>query len=107
LGKQYTFKTTRDTEWLEPILDGLNGKERSRYIRMALVLLFDNKRPAVTHGVSPEVRPVTPEVSLDDTHKYASDPVSGDLYLKPIPKDEPVFEAQEVDLDSTLDNLDF
>lgn len=86
--KQYTFKTTRDTAWLEPILDELqHSKELSVTIRNALCIYFDNDRPAVRHGqtkretkgrmvlqkvtqevtpvaeVVPEVRPVVPSSS--------------------------------------------
>lgn len=34
--KQYTFKTTRATDWLEEHLDSLPPSERSRFIRSAI-----------------------------------------------------------------------
>jgi hypothetical protein len=36
MGKQYTFKSTKATSWLEPLLDGM-GKERSEFIREMII----------------------------------------------------------------------
>ena len=95
MGKQYTFKTTRDTQWLEPLLDALASNERSMTIRESLTLYFDDQRPAVTRQTQ-ITQKVTPKVPLE--------------VLKELPKvthNKPMFEAIEVDLESTLDNLDF
>lgn len=105
MGKQYTFKTTRDTAWLEPVLDGLTGKERSATIRSALTLYFDNVRPAVT-----QTSHVTPDVPLVVSHRDGQTMVEkGNTPTEwtPSPIDEPEIEAQEADLDSVLDNLNF
>lgn len=116
--KQYTFKTTRDTDWLEPVLDRLPAKERSRYIRMALCLLFDNARPAVTLGqtfVPPTVTPsetLVPEVRPVELLNYVVTERNGQTMVEKgnkatewVKHDEPTFEALDEDLDSKLDNL--
>lgn len=37
MSKQYTFKTTRYTEWMEEILDNISNQDRSRFIREVLI----------------------------------------------------------------------
>lgn len=104
MGKQYTFKTTRDTEWLEPILDELPSQDRSRTIRMALVLMFDNVRPAVlqrSHTEEDVTLEERPEVLFNAKFMGNTVSVTPDTY------NEPVFEAIDEDLDSKLDKLDF
>ena len=118
MGKQYTFKTTRDTQWLEPLLDALQSNERSKTMREALTLYFDDQRPAVTRGqtkVTPketprvplEVPKVTPKEDLFKYEKTVSTKIvdMGQLTFPSI--EEPTIESTEVDLESTLDNLDF
>ena len=97
MSKQYTFKTTRDTEWIEPILDGLPPSDRSRTIRMALMLLFDNQRPAVTQvtPVSQQVTPEVTQVTQKDTPKV--EPKVSQPKIKVVPKDTPNLEALYLD----------
>lgn len=40
MGKQYSFKTTRRTSYLEPILDEIDRQDRSEVIRQAVILGF-------------------------------------------------------------------
>ena len=116
MGKQYTFKTTRDTQWLEPLLDALQSNERSKTMREALTLYFDDQRPAVTRGQTKVTPKETPRVPLEVpkvTPREHTIPLGNGYYEVPnkatpyTPFPEPTIESTEVDLESTLDNLDF
>jgi hypothetical protein len=44
LPKQYSFKTTRATEWMEEVLDSLPPSERSRFVREAIHYFLSKKK---------------------------------------------------------------
>lgn len=87
--KQYTFKTTRATEWMESHLDSLPPSERSRFIRQAIAdaIGSDKTTPSVTLSVPQVEHKVTP---TPEVHT---------------PDDEPLFQAKELDLESKLGSL--
>lgn len=94
LPKQYTFKTTRHTEWMEEHLDSLPPSERSRFIRAAI---------ADALGQGDIVRQYVPKSVKSSKKVTQSDPT---------PTDAPVFgegieDDTVLDLESKLDNMDF
>jgi len=71
--KQFTFKTTRETAWIEPILDNMESGDRSKFIRQCLVdkLIVNRSGPKVTTmNVTPlsvqSVTKVSPPSSTPD-----------------------------------------
>jgi hypothetical protein len=94
--KQYTFKTTRDTEWLEDILDSLPPQYRSEFIRAHLIQGINGTAPkqTLTRVDIPEVR------HTSDTH--LTDERQTSVRQDPTMKLE---YHEEVDLDSKLDNM--
>lgn len=99
--KQYTFRTTKDTHWLETILDGKDRDERSGFIRDMIALGIRasghplSMKKEVTRITSHEMR----NTSHVDLHMPATPTV-----VEPIIQvmDEKV---DDVDLDSKLDSL--
>ncbi len=105
--KQYNFKTTRATEWMEEVLDNLPPSERSRFIRTAIMKHL-GREDDILRWVPKEHKERQKDTKLDVK------PVVGNLeFIAKIPKkpriDEPTIEAKieakDVDLDSKLNNL--
>ena len=96
--KQYTFKTTRHTAWMEEHLDSLPPSERSRFIRAAIADALEQD-DIVRQYVSK-----SSEVILSPSKKVTQS--------DPTPMEEPLFgegivDDTEEDLESKLNNLDF
>jgi hypothetical protein len=117
LPRQYTFKTTRKTEWMEEVLGKVDSHDRSSFIREMLVLGMK------TAGIIDDVydktyfngKGATKVLPLPDKSEAKEPPkthievtkVTPEIHI-PQPKhiDEPLFEVKEVDLDSKLKGLD-
>lgn len=106
--KQYTFKTTKSTEWMEEVLDNLPSSERSRFIRFALELALqeredslqiDSSLPIMKQRVTPKR---TEKVTQGNTEK-------SDKITQAILDDSDLFSVKigdkSIDLDNVLDNL--
>jgi len=64
--KQYTFKTTKETSWIEEILDRMDMGDRSKFIRTCITTVLDRSHnchtivtpmsdlPVVKQEVNPE-----------------------------------------------------
>lgn len=98
LAKQYTFRTTRETNWLDDILMGVPSKDRARFIRKLII----SGLWATSNESQTEHKPKSNESHLED--KLESNVIP--LETPPPPMEEGV-EDTEIDLDSKLNNLDF
>ena len=129
LAKQYTFKTTKATQWMEPILDDLsNGRDRSAVIREMITdhlvksgikEKYEEKYGDLPKKESPLARLIT-WVGNSDTkshtikHKetpkviqrHSKETPSVTLFDTPPPMEEGI-EDTEVDLEKKLNSLDF
>lgn len=93
LGRQYTFRTTRETEWLDDILMGIPTKDRARFIRKLIINGLE-----VHSGV----------IQKDDKPKTNTLPIKDKpTTIAPPPPTEPIEDIEEEDLESKLDNLGF
>lgn len=64
MGKQYTFRLTRDTKWVENTLDKMESQHRSNFIREAIIQKIKQKDVThVTQEVTQKVTHVTQEVT--------------------------------------------
>lgn len=107
MGKQYTFKTTKDTEWLQSVLDSMNSRERSEFIRSAIIAQLTK-----TSCIEVDRQSLT-------SNKRSDNKSDNDLGVQEMPKfntlnvsdqvsDLDMFdEVEEQDLDSILDNINF
>lgn len=75
LGRRYIFRTTRETSWLEGILDAVEEKDRAKYIRELIIKgLGINPTPVVqmsykcqTNVEQMSDKPNTNVVQMSDT----------------------------------------
>lgn len=94
VARQFTFKTTIDTTWLDPILEGMENKERSDFIRTAIIEKLDR-----SHKVTQKV---TQGNTSGATDKPQTLPEPTLLLPTIVAKESAV-----VDLNSKLDSMDF
>ena len=95
--KQYTFRTTRETSWLDEILMGVSDKDRARFIRNTLM--------AGLNGSTIELQS-THEPNTNSTQ--TEDKPNTETLARIENTEEPLFgEPTELDLESKLNNLDF
>jgi hypothetical protein len=68
LPKHYTFRTTRDTAWLDGILMGVPKQDRARFIRDTLIRgLGDTNRTQTEHKVTQtEHLPIVKEECVEE-----------------------------------------
>lgn len=97
MGKQYTFKTTKDTAWMEPILDAMSSGERSKFFRESVRKSLDNSGQT-------QVTPVS------DVGNTKVRPVSDKRGTQVTPP--PIEEVEDIEiplenLESSLDNFKF
>lgn len=107
MGKQYTFKITKDTEWLQSVLDNMGSRERSEFIRSAIIAQLTKTssievdRQSLTPTKKSDKRSVN-DLEVQEMHKFATLNVSDQV------SDLDMFdEVEEEDLDSVLDNITF
>ena len=85
--KQYTFKTTRATEWMEKILDSIEPQDRSSFIREMLLVGMMNKGIPVGSLVSRiqiNVSPTTDTQMSDVAHQTDEQQKTDDIPQPPI-----------------------
>lgn len=102
MSKQYTFKTTRRTSYLEEVLDALPSQDRSEFIRCALSSYLGTQptpivipNPVTSHISVPNVSPC-PTVVTQQQPVQKIDPPTIELVGE---------DKDEVDFDSKLNNL--
>lgn len=115
MGRQYSFKTTRRTEYLDDVLYGIPTKDRSELLRQAITLgliqmgMLDSNVVGFNTVQKIDIQPTQVKQTEDigetivtQTHDKG---VTNDL---PIPefKVESI-NSKDIDLDSTLNNIKF
>lgn len=116
--RQYTFKTTRRTTYLEEVLNNVDGHDRSAFIREMLTLglqtagyldgvvqksYFDGVVPTKVSLLSDEsIKKVTPKQVQDNTKVTQDEPT-----VEAPDTDGDMFDEVETDLEDALGSLDF
>lgn len=96
LTRQYTFKTTIDTEWIEKHLNSLPRRERSEFIRNCVISGLDKSHK------------VTQKVTQDSNEPTKWKPSPNSVIGEPDNLfNEGVEIEEDIDLDNALDKLDF
>lgn len=101
MARQYTFKTTIETTWLDPILEEMTAKQRSAFIRDAIVAYVAQRNTQMSHNVTQRVLAPT-EKLIDARYSPEHRPDFSD--------DAPEIATKQVsieDLENQLDSLDF
>lgn len=104
LVRQYTFKTTVDTEWIEEHLEKLPKRARSEFIRNCIISQLESgEKSHMSHVSHKEVTPkVTHEEKVHEATPWTPSPEdTSDLF------GEGEVTHEEIDLDKALDNLNF
>ncbi|WP_144510022.1 hypothetical protein [Bacillus sp. FJAT-22090] len=99
MAKQYTFRTTRETKWLDDILMEVPTKDRARFIRKLII----SGLWATSNELQLEDKPKSNELLTEVKPKSNIAP----LDISPPPPTEEGIEDTEIDLDSKLNSLDF
>jgi hypothetical protein len=92
LSQRYTFRTTRKTKWLDAILQSVEDKDRSDFIREHLILGL--KAVGYSQGCQTDV----PQMS--DKQQTIVEPMSNQCHTIV----EPVVSKETVEEDEDLDN---
>lgn len=110
MSKQYTFKTTKSTLWLENVLDSMGSRERSEFIRSAIIHhLADTSSTQVDRRVltsdkrSDKMKDKDFEIQRFDNFKTSG--VSDKE--KDLQSDFDIIEEDTDSLDDKLDNITF
>lgn len=111
MGKQYTFKTTKNTEWLEDVLNNMSGRERSEFIRAAIISYLTKTTPTNvdTRGLTSDKRSDNKSVKdleVQEMGKFCTQNVS-DSESDNWSDFEVIGTDDEQDLDNILDNIIF
>ena len=134
--KQYTFRTTKSTEWIEEILDQVPKSSRSALIRELIITgleahgivvdyntlrrhnLMNSLRDINTHNpivqklsqnLSQNVRDIRDNVTQNVGEEITCNQSTGDI-TEPVLDGDDLFETKEDktgDLEGVLDSLDF
>lgn len=125
MGKQYNFKTTRTTSWMEDILDNMSNGDRSLFIREAVsehmyALGMANrsdtqrfKAPTVPDSASIVFQKKDKGTTNETQKKDDSNTNVFQTEDKSVTEEPPEIDVKEVsmedsaDLDSALDNISF
>jgi hypothetical protein len=109
LPKQYTFKTTRQTSWMDSILEAVDSRDRSSFIRDMIEL---GMRATNIQGVPPlktytGVTNVLPlcDKCVTNEPQMSDNCVTNVTHEAPVPDDEVIFEEKEIDFESILDSM--
>lgn len=110
MGKQYTFKTTKDTLWLEKILDNMDKRCRSEFIRNAIVSTLTVTQPRQDDRKVFSSDKMTDKTSVEDLRIQRTDNskgFEGSDKMTDTLTDFDIIEEDIDDLDSKLDSIKF
>ena len=110
MGKQYTFKTTKDTLWLEKILDNMDSRCRSEFIRSAIINTLTVTQPSKDDRKVFSSDKMTDKTSDTDLRIQRTDNFKGfegsDFKTDTL-TDFDIIEEDIEDLDNRLDSIKF
>lgn len=98
LSKQYTFKSTRKTEWIEALLDAMGKGEKSDYIRECFILGHQHMI-----GINKTPKPETPIYKPKNISEYI--PIVAENIDEPDMEITGEVECNMVDLESKLNSM--
>ena len=103
--KQYTFRTTKATEWMEPILDAIPQPDRSRFLRTCVELALEQNN---SQNIQREVLKVARTYEIPKKENVSPSPTKQEI-VTPVKKDFVTqgqsFENSPIPLNSNVDDL--